>query len=47
MGKDSCGAYAPVVDYCIVLLTLAISKQFNCKTAHIDVTAAFLNRYID
>lgn len=47
IGKDCDVLYAPVVDYSIALLTIAIAKQRNWKTAHLDVTAAFLNGNID
>ena len=47
IGKDVEGVYAPVVDYSIALLTLAIAKQLNWKTSHLDVKTAFLNGDID
>eukprot|EP00171_Calliarthron_tuberculosum_P023436 IDg23436t1 len=45
--KIADGVYAPVVDYSIVLLTLAISKHLSWKAAHLDVKTAFLNGDID
>lgn len=47
MGRDCEDVYAPVVDYSMVLLTLAISLQMNWVQDHVDVKSAFLNGDID
>ena len=47
VGQDVIGIYAPVVDYSIVLLTLAVCVQLDWHTAHVDVKSAFLNGEID
>ncbi len=47
VGQDVDQVYAPVVDYSIVLLLLAIGKQYNWCEAHVDVKSAFLNGEVD
>ena len=42
-GKDVHGVYAPVIDYCDVLLIQSIAVQRKWKTKHIDYKTAFLN----
>lgn len=46
-GRDVDDVYSPVVDYSIVLLTLAVSNQLGWFTRHVDVKSAFLNGNID
>jgi len=47
MGRDVDDVSAPVADYAIVLLTLAIGLQMKWEQAHVDVKSAFLNGDID
>ena len=47
IGRDVDSVYAPVVDYTVTLLTLALSHQMNWVASHVDVKAAFLNGEID
>ena len=47
MGRDVDNVYAPVVDYSIILLILAISHQLGWMKSHVYVTSAFLNGEID
>jgi len=46
-GTDCDNVYAPVVDYALVLLTLAIAFHMKWAQAHVDVKSAFLNGDID